>query len=210
MEYQRLNDALRQRNPKSSKNSSGVGGAVGSGRIINASSRTRRQQRQHLTLANNCCCGNVRDGITKKADARLRIILTLMIIALTTIGGKLVAHRDKISTNGSEGLRMMSLLRRRQQHQQSKKKSRFISTAPQTIHQSIVCTAHPQLNGLLNDDYCDCPDGSDETLTSACSHLTVGKHTFACNDEDNTMIFASTVGDGIVDCPNGSDEKKWE
>lgn len=204
-----MNDALRQRNPGSSKSSSGVGGAVSGGRIIKASSRRRRRQQQHLTLITICCCGNVRDGLKKKAGTRLRIILTLMIIALTTIVGTLVAHRDKISTSGSQGLRTMSLLRRRQQqqHQQSKKESRIISTAPQTTYQSVVCTAHPRFNGLLNDDYCDCPDGSDETLTSACSHLTVGNRTFACNDEDKTMIFASRVGDGIVDCPNGSDEK---
>jgi hypothetical protein len=132
-----------------------------------------------------------------------------MIIALTVIVGTLVARRDKISTSSSQGLRMMSLLRRRQQQQQQlKKENEFFSTAPQTTYQSVVCTAHPQIKGLLNDDYCDCPDGSDETLTSACSQITVGKRTFACNDNDKTMIFASSVGDGIIDCPNGSDEKK--
>jgi hypothetical protein len=206
-----MNDALRQRNSKSSNSSGGVDGAVGGGRIIKASSRTRHRQRQHPTSTIKCCCKNVRDGLTKKAGTRLRIIITFMIIALTVIVGTLVARRNKISTSGSQGLRMMALLRRRQQQQQqTNNENEIISKTPQTIYQSIVCTSHPQLNGLLNDDYCDCPDGSDETLTSACSHITVGKRTFACNDLDKTMIFASRVGDGIVDCPNGSDEKKRE
>jgi hypothetical protein len=207
-----MNDALRQRNPNSS---SGVGdGAVGGGRIIKASSRTRHQQRPHPTSMQHC--GNdVCSGITKKAEIRLRIIITSVIITLITIASTLVVRRDKISTSSSQGLRMMSLLRRQQQQQQQqqqqlKKENEIIPMAPRTTYQTIVCTSHPQIKGLLNDDYCDCPDGSDETLTSACSHITVGKRTFACNDEDKTMIFASRVGDGIIDCPDESDEKKRE
>lgn len=81
--------------------------------------------------------------------------------------------------------------------------------------------------GFENDNYCDCPDGKDETKTSACSHLLVGRPMFVCGTTTSTTtssgvvvqagpsssgvspvsIFASRVGDGIVDCPDGSDEK---
>jgi protein kinase C substrate 80K-H len=57
----------------------------------------------------------------------------------------------------------------------------------------------------LNDDYCDCSDGSDEPLTSACSHLLVRKETFPCRDGSGA-IYASRIRDGIRDCADGSDE----
>lgn len=60
-------------------------------------------------------------------------------------------------------------------------------------------------NGVLNDDYCDCADGSDEPATSACSHLLIQQPTFHCRD-GTLVLFSSRVNDGIVDCPDGSDE----
>ncbi|KAH9788981.1 glucosidase 2 subunit beta [Citrus sinensis] len=62
----------------------------------------------------------------------------------------------------------------------------------------------------LNDDYCDCPDGTDEPAfemwvigTSACPN---GK--FYCQNAGHSplMIFSSKVNDGICDCCDGSDE----
>jgi len=55
---------------------------------------------------------------------------------------------------------------------------------------------------MLNDDYCDCQDGSDEPSTSACPNTY-----FFCSD-DTITIPSSRVNDGVCDCCDGSDEYK--
>ncbi len=72
------------------------------------------------------------------------------------------------------------------------------------------CLNYPHLQGVLNDDYCDCPDGSDEPLTSACSHLLVGQKLFSCTAASNgeaIKLFPSRIRDGVIDCQDGADEK---
>jgi hypothetical protein len=59
--------------------------------------------------------------------------------------------------------------------------------------------------GFIDDNYCDCSDGSDEPNTSACSNILVQKESFLCKNGTG-VIYASRVKDGIVDCPDGSDE----
>lgn len=55
----------------------------------------------------------------------------------------------------------------------------------------------------INDNYCDCVDGSDEPGSSACS----GGSFYCSNRGHKAKILSSTfVDDGICDCCDGSDE----
>ena len=59
--------------------------------------------------------------------------------------------------------------------------------------------------GMVNDDFCDCDDGSDEPGTSACAGKSVG---FWCANDggEGHLVPSSRVNDGICDCCDGSDE----
>ena len=61
--------------------------------------------------------------------------------------------------------------------------------------------------GAVNDDYCDCADGSDEPGTAACSHARGAR--FWCANEGYLALLLPTakVGDGVCDCCDGSDER---
>jgi protein kinase C substrate 80K-H len=55
----------------------------------------------------------------------------------------------------------------------------------------------------VNDNYCDCADGSDEPGTSACAS---GRFWCANVGFTEKTLPASRVGDGVCDCCDGSDE----
>ena len=55
----------------------------------------------------------------------------------------------------------------------------------------------------VNDDWCDCPDGSDEPGTPACAQ---GRFYCINAGHEGSFVPSGVVADGVCDCCNGSDE----
>ncbi|KAF1814784.1 hypothetical protein P152DRAFT_430755 [Eremomyces bilateralis CBS 781.70] len=96
---------------------------------------------------------------------------------------------------------------------------------------TFACISNPSIIlpiASLNDDYCDCPDGSDEPGTSACAHISplsppspvdntlnnkLALPGFYCKNKGHNPGYVpfTAVNDGVCDydlCCNGSDE--WQ
>mmetsp|Transcript_145 Transcript_145/g.336 ORF Transcript_145/g.336 Transcript_145/m.336 type:complete len:378 (-) Transcript_145:702-1835(-) len=68
---------------------------------------------------------------------------------------------------------------------------------------SFVKAATVVSEDIVNDDFCDCEDGSDEPGTSACSN---GRFLCRLDGVNGRYLKASGVNDGVCDCCDGSDE----
>ena len=68
---------------------------------------------------------------------------------------------------------------------------------------TFVCDGGARVLPLaaVNDDYCDCADGTDEYGTAACAH----GH-FHCRTGTPQRVSSMLVNDGVCDCCDGSDE----
>ncbi|KAL3649350.1 hypothetical protein CASFOL_005753 [Castilleja foliolosa] len=89
----------------------------------------------------------------------------------------------------------------------------FLGVSPEDLNyykglsssSSIKCKDGSKIftKSQLNDDFCDCLDGSDEPGTPACPN---GK--FYCKNDGHAplIVYSSRVNDGICDCCDGSDE----
>lgn len=80
---------------------------------------------------------------------------------------------------------------------------RAVAQQHQSAASSLSVCARSLAVSRLNDDYCDCADGSDEPLTAACSHAPSA--VFQCRD-GGQVVASAFVSDGVCDCCDGSDE----
>ncbi|OSX60577.1 hypothetical protein POSPLADRAFT_1148504 [Postia placenta MAD-698-R-SB12] len=84
--------------------------------------------------------------------------------------------------------------------------SRYVAPASDSAPWSCLDGSKTITWAAVNDDYCDCPDGSDEPGTGACPNSM-----FYCKNEGHigSLIPSTRVNDGLCEpeCCDGSDER---
>lgn len=87
----------------------------------------------------------------------------------------------------------------------------FWSSKPAVPPDGISCDEGWTVVGRewIDDSYCDCADGTDESSSSACSSVAASSSRFECANEGyfSTTVPLSRVDDGFCDCCDGSDEE---
>ncbi|OWR43676.1 glucosidase 2 subunit beta like protein [Danaus plexippus plexippus] len=81
---------------------------------------------------------------------------------------------------------------------------------PDSNNEFSCLTSHQKIPiEQLNDDFCDCEDGSDEPSTTACPNGIFYCDTQFSKGSDVFSIPSNKVNDGICDCCDGSDEFEY-
>lgn len=130
---------------------------------------------------------NILKKKTIKSIALAVLVTSLVLVLYQLLFLKMIEEYNRRTILERDNLKVQSLLKPSQSE-----KEQFVCT-PSGISLSI---------DKLNDDYCDCPDGSDEPMTDACPN-----GSFVCV-QTKVKIPSSRVNDGICDCCDGSDEWK--
>ncbi|XP_014274771.1 glucosidase 2 subunit beta [Halyomorpha halys] len=128
---------------------------------------------------------------TIKSIALAVIILSLILVVYQLVLVKMIEEYSKKSIFEHDTLKV----------------EKFLNPS-QSERGGFICHSSGVMISLskLNDDYCDCPDGSDEPQTDACPN-----YEFQCHDRHHLVkLPSSRVNDGICDCCDGSDEWKRE
>lgn len=159
---------------------------------------------------------------SRSSRSRLKLLCAILVLASASIvlnslvlhhkAGKIVPHDRSVGGNSS--------MEKKQEERETRggaatttSKLRGVSREYEAYYTNAVlvgefaCLDKTQVipSSSLNDDFCDCKDGSDEPGTSACEN---GR--FFCENVGSKpkTISSMFVDDGVCDCCDGTDEDR--